>query len=254
MEQLIKLHHSVTSGYNKSNSFKILCWQYYDKNNCFKKLEYTHSIINTRILNRITMLREEVKEIYDNFTISSYDTNESEYITNITDIDEWIKLNLIYIKKSHDNYLTSLKIIELIKKELGEYNYGLTYEIGWSIKSLFKLYIDLYSTKIVLTYKGKQSELSLEKLKTFLKNNKKVIIQMRKNEHLKYIKHQNELKEKQHIEKEKKKEKINQIYDTIYKVKNFNKISASFSINKSLKERYEIQACKPFPVIYPWNT
>lgn len=257
MEQLKELYFSTSIGNSKSNSFKILTWKFYDENNHLRNLDYKYSICRISALNKTSMLREEVEQANECFTISFQGATHNEFIK---DINHWLKDNFKYIKKSYDNCMKSLELLKFITSELGEYNYATTYEYGWSIKDFYKLYIDLYSTKIILNYKGKETQLTEQKLKTFIQKNKKLILQTKENEHKKYIQRQNEYMEKERIEKitaETERLNISKIeYDATRKVnygRKNNDAHYSFALKRSLKERYEAQACKPFPEKYPWH-
>jgi hypothetical protein len=257
MEQLKQLYYSTSTGNSRSNSFKLLTWKFYDENNCLRNLEYKYTICNISTLNKVTRLRDEIKQENKQFYLSHTDTGHGSDL--IKNIDEWLTHNMKYIKKSYDNCMKSFEIIDFIKSELGNYNYALPYEIGWSIKDFYKLYIDLYSTKITLNYKGKETQLSEQKVKTFIKKNKQLIIQAKENEHKKYIQRKNEIMEQERIKKleeDTKQLNIDSKYDATRKVNygSGKNLTNSFAILRTLKERYETQACKPFPEKYPWES
>lgn len=258
MEQLKQLYYSTSVGHSKSNSFQTLTWKFYDENNRLKNLEFKHCKYRISTLNKDTMRKEEIEQESKSFYISFYDSRHSDLIKNI---DTWLTDNMQYLKKSYDNCMKSFEIINFIKSELGDYNYATTYEIGWSIKDFYKLYIDLYSTKITLNYKGKETQLSEQKLKTFIQKNKKLIIQAKENEYKKYMQRRNEFMEQERIKKlaeETERLTIDKSkYDATRKVNygnNRKDMTHSFAIPRTLKQRYETQACKPFPEKYPWNS
>jgi hypothetical protein len=201
-----------------------------------------------------TMRKEEVQRTIEKFTTSTMDNRKQS--ESIKDINVWLDTNFHLLKKSYDNCMKSFEIIEFLKGELGDYNYCTTYEVGWSVKDFYKLYIDLYSTTITLNYKGKETVLSEEKLNTFIKKNKKLINQAKENEHKKYLARVEKAREEERIKKLSEETEILSIdksmYDATKKV-GYNSKSSSFSIPRTLKERYEAQACKPFPEKYPWE-
>jgi hypothetical protein len=255
MDKLKSLQCSISNSSNRSNILTRYTWKFYDSDNILKTLEYQHSIYYINTLNKQSRVRENIEHITERYTISLFDKKNIQ--DSIYNIDEWLINNFEYLKKSNDDYMKSLDIIKYITSELGEYNYALTYEIGWSIKDVYKLYIDLYSAKIVLNYKGKETELSEQKLKTFIQKNKKVIIKAKENEHKKYIQRVTERREKERLEQiTKDAEQLHLIetleHDATRKVGSHNKCE-SFIIKRTLKERYETQACKPLPVKYPWH-
>lgn len=255
MERLDSLYYSVSFSHSRSSFNKKKSWKYYDETGQLMNLEYDYSVYNISRYVRDTMRKEDVQQIHEKFITSSMNTRQqSEYIK---DINEWLNVNFHILKTSYDNCMKSFEIIDFLKSELGEYNYCTTYEVGWAIKDFYKLYIDLYSTKITLNYKGKETVLSEEKLKTFIKKNKKLINQAKENEHKKYLERLNKSREEERIKKlEEETEKLsitkNSTYDATKKV-GYNSKSSSFSVPRTLKERYEAQACKPFPEKYPWE-
>lgn len=256
MEQLKELYFSTSFGYSRSNSFKVLTWKFYDKDNILRNLEYKYTEYNISKLNRDTMVKEDIQQHSDCFTLSSQDNRHNEYIKNIK---EWLKENHKYLIQSNNNYKKSLDIIKFIKSELSDYNYATTYEVGWSVKDFYKLYIDLYSSIVTLNYKGKETKLSEQKLKTFIQKNKKLIIQAKENEHKKYLQRKTEAAEKQRIQKlTEETERLNlnksTTYDATKKVNYGGRNTTAFSIPRTLKQRYEAQACKPFPEKYPWES
>lgn len=251
MERLKELYYSTDVSYNRSNSSKRYIWKFYDENNCLCNLEYKHSIYRINALNRDTMIRSEIEQSFNGFMISCQDKRQSQ---KINDIDNWLKDNFKYIKKSYDNCMKSFEIIDYIKMELGDYNYATTYEIGWSIKDFYKLSIDLYSIKIILNYKGKETQLTEQKLKTFIQKNKKAIIQAKENDYKKYLQRKKEAMEQRQLQQITERTEnltLQANYDATRKV-NYKGNSSGFYIPRTLKQRYEAQACKPFPEKYPW--
>jgi hypothetical protein len=254
MERLDSLYYSVSTSHSRSSSNKRKIWKYYDTNGKLMNLEYDYSVYNVSMYVKNTMKKEDVQQTHEKFTISSMDTrNQSELIK---DINVWLNTNFDLLKTSYDNCMKSFEIIDFLKNELGDYNYCTTYEVGWSVKDFYKLYIDLYSKKITLNYKGKETILSEEKLKIFIKKNKKLINQAKENEHKKYLERLEKSREEERIKKlseETDKLSIDKsMYDATKKV-GYNSKSSSFSVPRTLKQRYEAQACKPFPEKYPWE-
>jgi hypothetical protein len=255
MDKLKSLNYSVSLSYNRSSLCTRYTWAFCDTENVLKYLEYDHVVYNINTINKKSRIRKDIEHITTTYTV--YSCIDKSTTNRIRKIDEWLTDNYQYIKNSDDNYIKSLEIIEYLKSELGEYNYALIYEVGWAIKGFYKLYIDLYSGKITLDYKGKATILSEQKLKTFVQKNKKGIFQAKENNHKKYIQSLNERREKErleHLANETKKLIIQEsAHDATRKVGSHNKCT-SFIIKRRLKERYETQACKPLPVKYPWIT
>lgn len=171
-----------------------------------------------------------------------------------------IKDELEYIKKSQDLYNKSNEIIKHIKhisKEICK-NYALTtFEAVWLIKNndknYLKITVDMYKFIIKLTnYDSKDTEIiiSPKKLKTFLNLNKSKILQVIKdNNKLHKVKmEKNKRNEFEKLLQQKKEKELELItsHDATRKVGSRVK-NPQIYIIKSLKERYEIQACKPFP-------
>ena len=262
LKSLQSLQYSVSKSENHSNILTRYTWIFYDSNNVLKNLDYQHSIYYVNTLNKETRIREDIEYITEKYIISSFEKKSIN--EQINDIEDWLINNLEYLTKSHDNCMKSYDIIKYITSELGEYNYALTYEVGWSIKDVYKLYIDLYSTKILLNYKEKESQLSEQTLKKFIEKNKKVILQAKENQHKKYIQRIDETREKKLLEQLTKDTEELRLIETsecdptrkacnaTRKVGSRNKCE-SFIIKRTLKECYETQSCKPLPVKYPWH-
>lgn len=252
MDKLKSLHYLLSKSDNRSNILTRYTWTFYDSNNILNSLQYQHSIYYINTLNKKTMIRENTQHISERYILSSFE--QKSINEQINDIDEWLTNNFEYLKKSNDNFMKSFDIIKYITSELGEYNYAFTYEVGWSIKDVYKLYIDLYSTKIVVNYKGKDAQLSEQKLKTFIQKNKSVIIKAKENDHKKYIQRRNEAREKQRLDQLTKDTEQLHLTSTLAQDITHKDKCESFYIKKSLKERYKIQACKPLSIEYPWHT
>ncbi len=238
--------------YSSANKQKILLysWVYYNKNNdlCILTNEKGKFIVKDKLID------------IDNYYIKLVDKHKTERIY----INE-IKNELEYIKKSQDLYNKSNEIIKYLSKEICK-NYGLTtFEVVWLIKNndknYLKITIDLYKFIIKLT--NYQSEfdteiiISSKQLKTFLNANKSKILQVIKNNN-KLHKVKMEKNKRNDYEKQLEEIKQNQLnaithHDATRKVGSKVKESSIY-IKKSLKERYEIQACKPFPEKYPWES
>lgn len=254
MERLDSLYYSLSISHKRSSSNTKKIWKYYDENGNLMNLEYDYNVYNVSMLNKETMIRKETQQTQEKFSIISFNNrSQSELIKNI---DTWLDKHFHLLKTSYDNCMKSFETMNFLKEELGDYNYCTTYEVGWSVKDFYKLYIDLYSSKIMLNYKGKETILTQEKLKTFIKKNKKLINQAKENEHKKYLERINKSREEERIKKlEEETSKLiidKSTYDATKKV-GYNSKSSSFSIPRTLKERYEAQACKPFPEKYPWE-
>lgn len=252
-ETLHSLHHSTGFGHSKTSSTVTKSWFYY-KNNQMMKLSHIHSELEIVALNPATYIRENTHIISDKFYENSCDSRVETYIK---DLNIWLNDNLQFIIDSNTVYKNTLEVIKFINNELGEYNFANVYEVGWSAPQLLKLVINLYNGEILLTYKNKDIKLNDEKLKLFIQKNKETIFKAKERDHQKHIKK---------VQKRKEEEKIKQLeeatqllniskseHDATKRV-GYNGSSGSIYIPRTLKERYETQACKPFPVKYPWNT
>lgn len=242
MDRLKLLHHSISECNSRGDTSFIYVWTFYNYNNVLQNLEYKHSTIYANMYDENTFTRGNVQHITEKYTLSYQKESTHE---QIRDINEWVVHNYKYLKESHDNYMQSNDIIKYIKGELGDYNYALTYEIGWSVKDIYKLCIDLYSNKIVLNYKGKNINLSDKKVKTFIQKNRELMMQAKEIDYKKYIKQCDEIKQKKYLEQLGKANIVGEVLPR-------NKYE-SFIIKRTLKERYEGQACKPLPFKYPWE-
>jgi len=246
-KQLFELNHS--SAYN--GKVVLYSWVYYNKNDDL--------CILTNEKGKFTMNNSLKLIDIDSFYIKFVDKHVTErvYINEIKD-------ELEYIKKSQDLYNKSNEIIKYLSKEICK-NYGLTtFEVVWLIKNNDKNYLkitfDMYKFIIKLT--NYQSEFDTEiitspkKLKTFLNLNKSKILQVIKdNNKLHKVKmDKNERNEFEKLLQQRKEKELELItsHDATRKVGSIVK-NPQIYIIKSLKERYEIQACKPFPEKYSWD-
>lgn len=246
-KQLFELNHSV------SNNGKIVLysWVYYNKDDDL--------CILTNEKGKFTVKSKSKLIEIDTYFIKLVDKRICDRIYDIKD-------ELKYIKNSQDLYNKSNEIIKYISSEINDFNYGLTtFEAIWLIKNnnknYLKITIDLYKfiikltnyqdefdTEIIITSKNLKTFLNLNKSKILqvIKNNNKLHkVRMEKNKRNDYEKHLQEIKQNQ----------LNAItpHDATRKVGSRVK-EPQIYIKKSLKERYEIQAQKPFPTKYPWDT
>lgn len=251
MEELNNLSYSIVNSSRRNSLSKTKIWKFYDKNNCLKSLHLKHDIYDVNVIDRQTMKRKMIQQN----DIKFYVILEGEYmnVEHISNIDEWLNNNLSLIKESNKNYIKSLEIINYITSELGNYNYSTVYEVGWFLRDVFKLNIDLYSTTIKLTYKNKENILTEQKLKNFINKNKQTISKVKETRHQKHIENINKLSKEKDVFKQIQNIQIHDLdHDATRKVGSRNKCS-SFIIQRSLKERYESQTCKEFPVEYLWE-
>jgi hypothetical protein len=249
MEELNALAYSIVNSSGRNTLSKTKIWKFYDRDNCLKSLHLKQDIYDVDIINRENMRREKVQQNNIKFYVLNNEYTQVEYINNI---NEWLDNNLCFIKQSNNNYTKSLDIINYITLELGNYNYSTIHEVGWSLKDVYRLNIDLYSTTIKLNYKNKDNILTEQKLKNFIEKNKKIIFQVKEK---RYKKHFENIKTR---ENEQLSTQIQNIdihdleHDATRKVGSRNKCS-SFIIQRTFKERYETQTCKKFPVKYAWE-
>lgn len=248
-KQLFELNHS--SAYNRK--VVLYSWVYYNKND--------DSCILTNEKGEF-MIKDKIFEI-DSFHIKLVDKHITEriYMNDIKD-------ELECIKKSQDSYNKSNEIIKYISKEICK-NYGLsTFEAIWLIKNndknYLKITVDMYKFIIKLTnYQsefeniiGKEIIINPKKLKIFLNLNKSKILQVIKDNNKVYkVKMEKNKRidfEKRLQERKEKELELITSHDATRKVGSKVKDNNIY-IKKSLKERYEIQACKPFPEKYSWD-
>jgi hypothetical protein len=226
LNQFIGLQTSISK---TNNNIIIKRWYYY-KENEFNILEYHYS-------EYIDKNKTYKNEKY-------YNTHDS-YTETILSIDEWLETNLTHLIQSNDNYKQALNTIDYIQKHLGNYKY-INYKYVWYIPKVIKLTVDLYCNKVILYYKDTETILCDKKLKSFIQKNKKTILYAQNK-----LKEQNNNKiiQKKQIEiNEKEQQKLLETPNVVKKIK-----PTYFYIKKSLKERYEIQACKPLPVTHSWE-
>lgn len=252
-EILHSLHHSTGFGSSKTSSTVTKSWFYY-KNNQLMKLTHIHNELNIVALNPVTYIREDTHVVSDKFYENCCDSRIETYIR---DINIWLNDNLQFIIDSNTVYKNSLDVIKYVSDELGEYNFANVYEVGWSAPQLLKLVISLYNGEILLTYKNKDIKLNEEKLKLFIQKNKETIFKAKERDNQKHMKKVQKMREEEKMKAlEEATQRLNlskSDHDATKRV-GYNSSSVSISIPRTLKQRYETQACKPFPVKYPWNT
>lgn len=266
-KELFKVKFSIAN----KNHINVYSWIYYDENNDLCSL--TNDRGNIIIKNKTIDVNKWYKNIID-----------KRYSMNIK-LDE---KELAYIKKSEELTKKTFELTEYINNEIGDYTGRTSYEIIWFHKKVksencsenyLKITIDIQKYQIrVFNYNENKDIITTPKnLKAFLKLNKSKILKIiQENKKLytvkmeRYQKTNKKIKEeqklKEYIELEKHfypngssilrpkvfETKINE-HDATRKVGSRVK-SSSIYIKKSLKERYEIQAQKPFPVKYPWES
>lgn len=228
-------------------------WLYY-KNNQLMKLNYTRSEMDIMVRNPITMIREIQHQVHDKFFEFCFDKGYDVYIK---DINMWLQENLNFIIDSNQIYNKNMDIVKYITSEIGEYQFASTYEMGWNAPNLLKLTINLYNGEMTLNYKNKDIQLNEEKLKLFIQKNKETIFKAREREHQKHMKKVQQMREEEKMKQLEEETRLLNIskpdIDATKKV-GYNSKSSGIFIPRTLKQRYEAQACKPFPVKYPWNS
>ena len=244
-KQLFELKYCIA---NKLNII-VYSWIYYNKNNdlCILSNDKGNIIIKDKIIK------------VDTYFIKLVDKRLSETI-NINEIKNEIE----FINISHKLYNQSNNIVKYISNIIDN-NYGLNmFETFWLIKNNNKKYlkitIDMYRFIIKLTNYDevdvKEIFVSPKQLKIFLNLNKSKILQVIKNNNKLYkvkMEKNKRLDYEKHLQEKKQKEQTFLIpHDTTRKVGSGTKSSSLF-IHKSLKERYEIHAQKPFPTKYSWD-
>jgi len=213
----------------------VKSWIYY-KDNSICKLEYHNNTFNDIKNNKI-------------FETERYYNITHEFTESIQSIDDWLDNNKCYFIDANDNYKKSIITIEWIKTHLGNYTKITPYKCIWYIHNVMTLTVHLYKNEIVLNYKNNNTILNDKKLTSFIEKNKNTILYA-----------QNKIKQ-QSIQKIQTTQQHNLNINNITNINLNNSATiatvktkpVNFYIKRSLKERYEIQACKPLPVTYPWD-
>lgn len=228
-------------------------WTYYDENNNLCTL--TNDRRTIKIKDNVIEVNKWYKKL-----------SEKKYANTIS-IDE-IKNELVYIKKSEELTKKSFKLTEYINNEIGDYNGRTSYDIIWFYKkdslseNYIKITIDIHKYEIrVFNYDQNKDIITTSKnLKAFLKLNKyKILKIIQENKKLHKVKMQRrkkikeEQKSKERIEIALEKETSAKGHDATRKVGSRVE-SATIYTQRSLKERYETQAQKPFNIKYPWES
>ncbi len=253
LTQLDSYRHSSSTSNNKSGVSIKKIWIYY-QNSKMMKLTYFHKSMNILSINKCSGIREDTNMVYHNMY---YENIEDKYQQEIVDMNTWLNDNLQFIIDSNKTADKMNQVIQLITQELGEYNFASMYDVGWSIPSIFKLTVEIYTGNIILNYKNKDTKLTDKKIKLFLQKNKDNILNAKQKEHQKYLNKLEATREEERIRKLEEKTVMLKIieddtHDSTKRV-GFKSHSTSLFIKKSLKQRYESQACKPFPEKYPWH-
>ena len=247
MELTERLNKLLYTTVNRHNTI-IRKWYFYKNDNLYF-LSHENQVYNILSRNKYTTYN---KSVYYVRLIDNHQT----YCEAIYDIDKWLEEHIELLEKSADNFVKSKDIIEYVNNEIGEYCFAISNERGWYVAKLLKLTIDVYSLKITLNHKNKDTIISEKKLKTFIQKNKKIILQTKENnnkERLNRIEAQRENIRLEKLKQENEKQNVisTKAHDATKKV-GMKRNCTSFSIHRTLKERYETQACKPLPVNYPW--
>lgn len=220
MDKLLKFTHSNSI----KDTFFIKLWRL-SINNIVYTLEYEE-------------LHSELKS--STFYLKSICNKKTS--TVIYNIEEWVAENIIHLEKSENNYKKCIKLTDYINEHIGDKTQCTLSEVEWSIPGYLRLSIKFYDTVtpnnepyILLVYKEKEVFLSEYKLKKFINNNKKTIIQ----------------KKAYHLKK-KGEELLTKEKPTILKTPLVNRYN--LFIKRTIRQRYESQACKPFIENHTWNT
>lgn len=252
IENLLSYRYFTNVCKNKSTSNITKSWVFY-KNNVMMKLKHKCHEMNIMAFNSITKKREYVNKKIEKFYEFNHNTQED---AEIKDINVWLNENLQYIIASNQVYKNVFDIINYIKEELGEHSFSSYYEMGWSVPNFYKLTINLYNGTIMLICKNKELILTKSKLETFIQKNKESINQAKEKEYQKYMKNVIKIREEQQIQElQIQTQKLNITKPTVDSSKKvgYNVSSKSLFIPRTLKQKYEAQACKPFPVTYMWE-
>lgn len=229
-KDLYTSNHGV---YNSNRTTKY--WNYHNKNGELTRLEYVHLKYNNKEFTTIHKI------------------NIIKFSSDIIDSDDLIKEEIIFINRSNEKYNMINKLILSIEKEIGSHTFKFSDEIGWNIRNFLKITMNMYNGSIILNYKNKHITLNEDKLKLFIQKNKKLILKAKEIVDKKQIEEieerQQETQETQKTQETKKSIEEKQIE----KRNSLKKFSLMFSIKKTLKERYSIQSCKPFPEKYEWE-
>ena len=242
IKDLFEISHNII---NKNNCI-ISSWIYYNKKNklCTLSNEKADFNIKNKLVN------------FDRYYLKFIDIKK---IITINEIENEIKL----IKQSNLSFNKSNELITYISNEIGPYNGLNTFETTWffrncKLKSNYlKIMIDKYkfTIKIFDYTTNKEFLVTPKNLKIFLTLNKtKILTIIRNNNKIYKVKMEKQIYEKKIKQLEiddKLPPKINQ--DATRKVGS-RVLSSNIYINRSLKERYETQACKPFPTNFKWDS
>ena len=185
--------------------------------------------------------------------------------TKINNINDWIKDYQCYLEDFKEKYTLLQSLLESVMEILGETTFSTRYETGWYINGGYKMSIQkfefpegievcFYDTKIK---SPKPKKITNVEFLAFVKKNKKRILKIKeeveinhqhklnvaKLERMKLPKMEEEHPDQRCINMMRARPGIDN--EALYK-KKMARPSELF-IYKPLKERYEIQACKPFP-------
>lgn len=247
IKDLFEINHNII---NKNNCI-ISSWVYYNKENklCTLSNEKADFYIKNKLVN------------IDRYYLKFIDIKKTIIIT-INEIENEIRL----IKQSNVSFNKSNELITYISNEIGSYNGLNTFETIWffrdcKLKSNYlKIIIDKYkfTVKIFDYTTNKEFLVTPKNIKVFLKLNKTKILTIIRN-NKKIYKVKMEKLEKQKYEKKIKQLEINdklppKINQHATRKVGSRVLSSNIYINRSLKERYETQACKPFPTNFKWES
>ena len=252
-EILSSYRYSTNVCKNKSTSNITKIWVFY-KNNEMMQIKHECHEMNIMAFNTITKKREFLNTKKEKFYEFNSNTQQE---TEIKDINSWLDQNLQYIIASNQVYNNVFNIINYIKEELGEHSFSSYYEMGWSVPNFYKLTINLYNGTIMLICKNKELILTQSKLETFIQKNKESIKQAKEKEYQKYMKNVLKIREEQQIQElqiQTQKLNITKPTGDSSKKVGYNVSSNSLFIPRTLKQKYETQACKPFPMTYLWES
>lgn len=178
------------------------------------------------------------------------------HFSKICDINDWSVLNDVHLKNNQTHYEKSVLLKNYITERIGQSTFQTTFEVGWDVPGLFKLIIQYdNSNSISLTHKSNPpKKLSVKQTQQFIEKNKETIIKAQyKIKMQKQSKNSNKTSEKTpQIQETQNRETKRNTLDSTARVGRETKGKLLF-IERSLKERYETQACKPFVKKYEWD-
>jgi hypothetical protein len=189
---------------------------------------------------------------------------EDRKADKIYNINDWIKDHQKYLEKYKTSNTLIQESLSSFESILGPISFSCLYEMGWGIKNEYQIIIDRFEFPEgiqVKFFSKKPNEKVMTQLEftTFLNKNKKRIQKIIEQDKINYQHKQNNAKlEKLNLKTSLNVEPLDQDQRIINMMRarpgidnaqlyKRNLKKSTLFINRSLKERYEIQACKPLP-------